>query len=1276
MAQTTELERLVVKVLADASNYAKVMKTVPLQAKIAAKNVAFGFKRGFANDMRPLIGLAANTGKRIGIAVQNAMTLPLQAKIAGKNMVFGFQRGLAGNVKPLTGWAAKTGRAIGSTILSAMNMPLRAKIGAKAFAWGMQKGWAGSNIQARGFAAQFGKMVGGAPNALQWGARQGISNLVMGSARAAKTFTVGIAKGIPGAMRALPGQVSRLARGFSRAAAHGIMGWGVPRGRMGPVGLGVHTPLNQLAYLAGHGARQAGMGFVGGAMGGARAVGAAGRGAMGLARGAMGIGGGLLRGAGAGAAGIAGGFEAAFGAVRRAAVKTVQFVENHFRRLGYDISYLGRQITFYLALPILGFGTAAVKSFADFDDAMTTSIAVMGGVSEATRKALEDMAGGIAARSRTSPTEVATAYFHLASAGYKAADALGAVGVVEKFATAGAFDLEGRTVGLSKATSFLVDSLAALGLHTEDAAKNMEHMKHVGDVLTKANIISNATVQDFAKALTNKGAAAMRLLNKDIEEGVAVLAAFAAQGVKGEAAGEKLYIITRDLARAVIKHRDEWTALGISVFDTTGKMRPLADVIANMEKVLNPMSDELKRSTLMTLGLQDRSLAAMIQMLGMSEAVRKFEAQLRSADGAMDAVVDMRLKSFTSQMLMLKNQLISAGINIGRLFVPMLTSLNEKIKEGLVYWNSLSPAVQKWTVAAVMAAAVTGPVIVAFGLLLSAISVAMRTFETFGLMISGVVFGPIKLVAGAVFSLIRVFFKLAAAIVFTAARLTVDLAAALTRVLISTVSTAITSVMGLINFVTTLTAVAGPLGLLAAVLGLIAGFATTVYIAFGFISAQVLIVAKVATAAGAALMGIGTSLLSSLKSVGVFLMNIRGPKGLSGALEAATTSAKDFSINAIRALKEFGLYAVGFMENYSQNMEILWKWLEDNWDQIYKSIAEGGQKVFENLSHNAKVAVTMMSEMMKHFTGWLGRRFKNLWIDFKNAARLAFLETLVLALDWAEMTLRIMAGGLKGHEKELAKLLIALTTPDAHVMEENIGHMLKWTFGKFQNQFKGIFEGVEIPNIKPPEFIVDIKEKAEEALGPVEELGTAVNAVAEKLEEPIEAKVAIKGIEAVEARSAKFFRQFMEYKSMMAATVDVAPKSSQERLAGLRSARTSLMEGRRADAVAAPVSGPRAKELARRERMRAHFSKNLDHVRDARILGMGPEPEHPFVTAEREKDLEAVAAADTKPKDEKTDPLLEAIEALTTAVVENTVATEEAGSLISFEDVGLSTGGG
>jgi len=314
-------------------------------------------------------------------------------------------------------------------------------------------------------------------------------------------------------------------------------------------------------------------------------------------------------------------------------------------------------------------GVASVKAFADFDAAMTQSTAIMGNVSQAMEQDMSNAAREVAKTTTFSAEEAARAYFYLASAGLDAEQSVAALPQVAQFAQAGMFDL-------SRATDLLTDAQSALGLTIrDDAQANMENMAQVADVLVKANTLANASVEQFSQSLTNKAGAALSVANKSIEEGVAVLAVFADQGVKGAEAGERLSVMLRDITRAGAANADEFAKLGLRVFDAEGNLRNMADVTAEFERVLGPMSDAQKAATLDTLGLT-RSVADNIKLvLGSSEQMRDYQQSLEDAGGTTEDVANKQLQTFSAQLQLVRSHIGDVFLTIGSRLVPALLDL-------------------------------------------------------------------------------------------------------------------------------------------------------------------------------------------------------------------------------------------------------------------------------------------------------------------------------------------------------------------------------------------------------------------------------------------------------------------------------------------------------------------------------------------------------------------------------------------------------------------------
>lgn len=310
-----------------------------------------------------------------------------------------------------------------------------------------------------------------------------------------------------------------------------------------------------------------------------------------------------------------------------------------------------------------------------FDSALNQSLAIMGDVSSVLRDDMAAAARRMALETTFSAEEAAQSYFFLASAGLDAKASIAALPVVSKFAQAGMFDM-------ALATDLLTDAQSALGLTIRnDAIANMENMVRVSDVLVKANVLANAKVQEFSTSLTREAGAALKSFNIEVEEGVAVLAAFADQGVKGEQAGTSLARVLRLMIKAAIDHADTYREMGVQVFDASNNMRNMADIVGDLEKALSGLAPKQKAVALEALGFEARLQGVILPLLGTSEAIRAYEKELRSAGGTTQQVADKQLESFESQLKLTKNAIDDLKIAIGTDMLPALREALETIRD-------------------------------------------------------------------------------------------------------------------------------------------------------------------------------------------------------------------------------------------------------------------------------------------------------------------------------------------------------------------------------------------------------------------------------------------------------------------------------------------------------------------------------------------------------------------------------------------------------------------
>jgi len=407
--------------------------------------------------------------------------------------------------------------------------------------------------------------------------------------------------------------------------------------------------------------------------------------------------------------------------LRQAEVATKNFQQKVIG-LGTSITSLGKIMTFGLTLPLVGFAAGTVKAFSSFDSAMTKSTSIMkvtqAQIDKMRQTALQMSSSG---ELQQGPAALAESYFFLASAGKDAEQSMALLPVVSKFATAGAFDM-------ALATDLLTDAQSALGLSSKDTAQDMLNMTRVSDVLIKANTLANASAQQFAESLTTKSAAALKVFNKDVEEGVAVLAAYADQGIKGANSGENLNRVMTLLAATSRDAADMHERFGLKVFDSSGKMRNLADIIENLEDITDGMSDEVRSATLSFLGFEARVQATILPLLGSSQAIKDYEKALRDAGGTTEDVAKKQMESFASQMERLKNRVNVLGIEIGEKLIPYLNKLVDAVKAGLDKWNNLDDSIKDVVIQVGIFVAVVGPALLIIGKLISALGLLLTPF--------------------------------------------------------------------------------------------------------------------------------------------------------------------------------------------------------------------------------------------------------------------------------------------------------------------------------------------------------------------------------------------------------------------------------------------------------------------------------------------------------------------------------------------------------------------
>ncbi len=267
------------------------------------------------------------------------------------------------------------------------------------------------------------------------------------------------------------------------------------------------------------------------------------------------------------------------------ATAATQTAAQKLAQQGQSMTTLGHTLLAFGTVVAAGVGLA-VKSFADFDAKMAQVKTLSGATSEEMGQ-LATAAENLGQKIGISATQAADAELELVKAGISVSDILGgALKGSLQLAAAGQIDV-------AQATEIATIALTQFGLKGKD-------VPHVADLLAAGADKALGGVNDLGEALKSGGLVASQF-GVSLDETVGSLAAFANAGLLGETAGTDLRQLLLKLANPSAEATSAMKALGISIYDNTGKFVGLADLAGQLKDKLGNQTEATRNATLATI---------------------------------------------------------------------------------------------------------------------------------------------------------------------------------------------------------------------------------------------------------------------------------------------------------------------------------------------------------------------------------------------------------------------------------------------------------------------------------------------------------------------------------------------------------------------------------------------------------------------------------------------------------------------------------------------------
>ncbi|PRR84739.1 phage tail tape measure protein [Clostridium luticellarii] len=374
---------------------------------------------------------------------------------------------------------------------------------------------------------------------------------------------------------------------------------------------------------------------------------------------------------------------------------SAQTVNTRIGALGNAANAIGSSLSKYVTLPILGIGAAALKMSTQFD-AQMSRVQSVAGASASQMKALHDQALELGASTAFSASEAAEGMENLASAGFTVNEITKAMPGMLDLAAASGEDL-------ANSADIAASTLRGFGLAADQAG-------HVADVLAKNANATNAAVADTGEAMKYVAPVA-HSMGLSLEEVTAAIGEMADQGIKGSQAGTTIRSALISLAKPSKQAAELMQSIGFSAFDAQGKMLPLNQIVANLQKSMAGMTQEQKANTLATIFGTEAMSGMQILVNDGSTSLQKLTKELQNSTGAAADAAKINQDNLKGSLDGLSGAFETLGIKIGETATPQLRGLVDWFAKVVTAFGNSSDGTRTFIVETGLAVAAIGPLL-------------------------------------------------------------------------------------------------------------------------------------------------------------------------------------------------------------------------------------------------------------------------------------------------------------------------------------------------------------------------------------------------------------------------------------------------------------------------------------------------------------------------------------------------------------------------------------
>ena len=394
------------------------------------------------------------------------------------------------------------------------------------------------------------------------------------------------------------------------------------------------------------------------------------------------------------------------GKIQSSLTKSVSGVNNKLDSIGKAAKTAAKIATAaFAAVKIGDFVKDAVDTYSEFNQAMAETAGIAG-ATEDEYKQLQAAAQEMGKRTTKTATEAAQALGYMSLAGWNVNDSISALEPVLRLSEATSMDL-------ATCSDLVTDSMSALGLGVDDLTNYL-------NVAVQANNKSNTTAQALMEAMIGCGGAA-KSAGMDYKQTAAALGILANNGIKGAEAGTALNsmlvrMTTKDVAQKAFKE------LGVSIYDSSGAMRNMQDILVELNGAMSGLSQEQKNNYMAAIAGTNYYTQFGYLLEGVAEGAdgaastwTQLTEAFDNSDGALDAMADTMTDTLPGAMAIFGSAVDDAKIRLCEVFEPLAKDAIKGVADAIPsitdravgvaqsFYNTVVPAAENFAKKAITA---------------------------------------------------------------------------------------------------------------------------------------------------------------------------------------------------------------------------------------------------------------------------------------------------------------------------------------------------------------------------------------------------------------------------------------------------------------------------------------------------------------------------------------------------------------------------------------------